>query len=100
MVGVAGFEQSPNNLAIPVEPVALINRAFIRVQSQLIHPVEDGIDVLLGRSFLIRIFNAKNEPSPMGPGIELAKERSTHAADMKHSRWAGGKASSDCHWTD
>ena len=58
---------------------------------------EDGINVFLGRSLSIGILDAQDELPVMVPGIEPAKQRGAHAAEMENAGGAGGETGAYSH---
>jgi hypothetical protein len=77
------------NFRVPLHSLALEERAFIGIESQPAHAIQDCLDIVISGPLSIGILYAKHKLSAMMPGIQPAKKSSTDAAKMQDAGWAG-----------
>src|SRR5687768_11891501 len=95
VICLALAQQLLDHLAIPIHPLRLIVRPFIRSEPQPLHAIEDHLHGIVGGALAIGILNAQNESAAMSPGIKPAEQGGTDAADVQQTGRAGSKARAD-----
>src|SRR5690606_31125056 len=81
--------------AIAVHALHLVERAFIVLQAQPVHAVDDGLHRFRRRTFEIGILNAQDELAAEVAGIGPGKQRGARAANVEIAGRAGSEAGTD-----
>ncbi len=85
LVGMAPGNELFGASEVHIQPLALVNRLFVPVQSQPLHRSEDVVREASLRSLKIRVLDAEEELAPMLASVQPVKEGGTNASDMEKS---------------
>jgi len=72
-VGLVLLQQLPNHFCVAVETVGLVYRAFIKIEPQPFHPVQDGLHRFRGRPFKIGVFDTQDKNAMVGTRLQPGK---------------------------
>ena len=85
-IGMAALEQRLDHLPIAIEPVRLIEGAFVVFEAQPGHALENGVDRLRGGTFEIGVLDAQHETPPVPARMKPGKECGSGAPDVQVAR--------------
>ena len=85
-------------LALEIRPAgAVLAGAFVPVEAEPAHAVEDRLAGFLGVAGLVGVLDAQDERAAMFAGEEPVEERGACAADVEVAGWRRGEAGADGH---
>ena len=94
-IGVAALDELLRHLGVALQALHLVERAFVPVETEPAHAVEDGVDGGLRRALDVGVLDAQDESAAVlarvGPGIQ----RRAGAADVEIAGRTGGEAGAD-----
>ena len=88
----AGREHLRDHFAIAIEALRLVVRAFVRVEPQPLHALEDDAHGLVGGALAVRVLDTQNELAAVAARIQPAEKRRAHATDVQQAGGARGEA--------
>src|SRR5690606_5614051 len=97
VVGLALGDQLLGHLAVPVDALGLVDRAFVVVQAQPVHGLEDGVDRRLGAALAVGVLDPQHEPAAAMAGLQPAVQRGAGATDVQVAGGTGGEAGAAGH---
>ncbi|OIQ76416.1 hypothetical protein GALL_419010 [mine drainage metagenome] len=97
MVGRSGRQHPLNHRLVAVHALHLVKRAFVVIQTQPAHAIQNRLHGLWCGTCHIGILDAQNEFSAMLAGVSPGEQRGTSAADMQKTSRAGSETGTDGH---
>ena len=91
-VPYAELDQLVRALAIAVEPIALINRAFVPLHAEPLQRADDLLRVMLPRALDVGVFDAQQHRAAVPPRVQQVEDRRARAADVQVSGGRWGEA--------
>jgi len=91
VIGRTGLQHLLDHFLVTVDPLHLIEGAFVVGQTQPVHAVNDGLHSLRGGARHIRILDAQHEFPPVAAGVGPGEEGGTGAANVQVAGGAGGE---------
>ncbi len=77
------LEQPKRMAGVQRHPLGLAIRPFVPIEAHPLQAFEDGLDGLVGRTALVGILDAEDEPSVLLPGEEPVEQRGANPSDME-----------------
>jgi hypothetical protein len=78
-----------------LDAIRLMERAFIPIEAEPFHAVENCVGHLAARARTIRILDAQHEDTAVAFGEQPVEERGAGPADVQVAGRAGGEAGSE-----
>src|SRR5690606_17164261 len=97
VIGVTGGDQLLGDLPVAVEPMGLVDRAFVVVQPQPVHRLEDRVDGRLGAALAVGVLYAQDELPAVAARLQPAVQRGARATDVQVAGGGRGEAGADGH---
>src|SRR5690606_16915750 len=97
VVGLALGHQPFGDLAVAVQALGLEDRAFVIVQPQPVHRLEDRVDRGLGAALAVGVLDPQDELAPRVPRPPPARQRGAPATDVQVAGGTGGEAGTTGH---
>src|SRR5690606_2762473 len=97
IVGMAGGHQLFGHLAIALHAGGLVDGAFVVVQAQPVHRLEDGVDRGLGAALAVGVLDAQDELPAAAARLQPAVQRGAGTTDVQVAGGAGGEAGAAGH---
>ena len=94
-IGVAAAEQPVRDLGVARPELRLVIFVAVPVEAEPPHPVEDGVDRLLGGARLVGVLDAQEELAAVMPREQPVEERRPRPADMQKAGGRGGETGDD-----
>ena len=91
-VRVPCLEQLHGMATIQIHPLRLAERAFVPIEPDPFHPIDDGVNRFVRRAALIGIFDTENKHALLLASKEPIEQGRSHAAYVEKSRRTGSKA--------
>jgi len=91
---VPAVEHLVGNLGMASPELRLVIFVPVPIEAEPAHPVEDGVDRLLGGTRLVGVFDPKQELAAVMAGEQPVEQRGSSAADVKES---GRRRREPCH---
>jgi hypothetical protein len=82
-------------LTVNGHPLSLAKRAFIPIEPEPFHAIDDDLDGFVGGSGLVCVLDPEDELSSMVPGEQPIEESRPYASDMQGSGGTRGKTDSN-----
>jgi hypothetical protein len=96
-VGGAGVQHRLDDLAVAVHALHLVERAFVVLQAQPLHAVQDRLHRFRGRALQVGVFDAQDEGAAEVAGIGPRIQRGAGAAEVEKAGRAGSETGADGH---
>ena len=96
-VGLAGIVQRLRHLAVAFHPPGLVERAFVRVEAQPVHAVQDRPHRRIGGTLAIGVLDAQDELAAAMARFQPAVQRGARSADVQESGGTGREAGTERH---
>ena len=97
VVGLALGHELLGHFAITLQPMGLVDRAFVVIQPQPGHRIQDGVDRRLGAALTVGVLDAQDEFAATAPGLQPAVQRGAGTADVQVTSGAGSKTGTTGH---
>ncbi len=97
VVRLAGSHQFIGHLLVTIQPLGLVKRTFIGIQTKPVHGIENRLHRGIGRALAIGILDAQDEFAAATARFQPAVQCSAGAADMQETGGAGSEAGADGH---
>ncbi len=97
VVRLAVGDQLLGHFLVPGDALGLVERAFVVVQAQPLHRLQDRIDRALGAAFTVGVLDAQHELAATMAGLQPAVQRGAGATDMQVAGGTGGEAGAAGH---
>ncbi len=97
VVRLALGHQLLGHLAITIDAVGLVDRAFVVVQAQPVHRLQNRVDGGLGAALAIGVLDAQDEVAATVPRLQPAIQRSARTADVQIAGGTGGETGTAGH---
>src|SRR5690606_22544937 len=97
VVRVAGRDQLFGDFAVAVDARGLVDRAFVVVQAQPVHRLQDRVDGLLRAALAVGVLDAQDELPAAAARLQPAVKRRARAADVQVAGGTGGEAGAAGH---
>src|SRR5690606_5137063 len=97
VVGVAGCDQLLRDFAVTLDALGLVDRAFVVVQAQPVHRLQDRVDGFLGAALAVGVLDAQDELPAAAARLQPAVQRGARAVDVQVAGGAGGEAGAAGH---
>mgnify|MGYP000246353718 CR=1 FL=1 len=94
-IGGAGSEHLPDDFLVPVHALHLVERAFVPIEIEPAHAVEDGLHGFGRGAGHVGILDAQDEIAAVTPGIGPREQRRARPPDVQIAGGAGGEAGAD-----
>ena len=91
VIGRALGQQAVDIFPIEAQPLGLVVRAFVPLEAQPVHGIQNFFDKLCFGTFLIGIFDAQDKGAVKMAGDEPVEQGGMGAAQMQRARGARGK---------
>ncbi len=80
-----------------VHALRLVERAFVVIEPQPLHALEDRVDGLGRGALAVGVLDAQDERAAMASCVQPAEQGRADAADVQHAGGTGGEAGADGH---
>src|SRR6185436_7291041 len=90
-------DQLVGDFLVARKALHLEERAFVPIDAQPLHALEDRVDRFGGRALEVGVFDAQDELSGVAPRVGPGEERGARAADMQEAGRARCEARTDAH---
>ena len=97
VIRLAGVHEFLGNFDVTIHAQRLIIRAFVMIQPEPVHAVENRFHRFVGGTLAIGVLDAQDELSTAMPRFEPAIQRSARAADVQETGRARSEAGADSH---
>ena len=97
VVGQAVAQHLLGDLAVTIEPVRLVDRAFVILQAQPLHRIQDRLHVLVGGALAVGVLDAQDELAAALARLQVAVQRGARPADVQEASGTGGEAGAAGH---
>src|SRR5262249_42156678 len=84
-IGLAAFDELRSALAISLQPIALINRAFVPLHAEPLQRADDLFRVMLARALNVCVLDAEQHRAAVTARVEEIEDRGARAADVQES---------------
>src|SRR5690606_23795897 len=85
------------DLAVAVKAMGLVDRAFVVVEPEPLHRLQDRVDRGLGAALAVGVLDAQDELAAAATRLQPAVQRGARAADVQVTGGAGGEAGAAGH---
>src|SRR5690606_9206061 len=97
IVGVAGGDQLFGDFAVAVDARGLVDGAFVVVQAQPVHRLQDRVDGFLRAALAVGVLDAQDELPAAAARLQPAVQRGARAADVQVAGGTGCEAGAAGH---
>src|SRR5690606_31329582 len=91
VVRVAGRDELLGDLLVAIQALGLVDRAFVVVQAEPVHRLQDRIDRGLGAAFAVGVLDPQDELAAAAACLQPAVQRGARAADVQVAGGTGGE---------
>ena len=95
VIGLAAGQHLLEHFLVAIQALGLVERAFVVIQIQPGHAVEDRLHRLGGRARDVGVFDAQDELAAVMTRERPREQRGARAADMQITGGGGGEAGAD-----
>src|SRR5690606_13554185 len=97
VISVARGDELLGHLAVTVQAMGLVDRAFVVVHAQPGHRLEDRVDRRLGTALAVGVLDPQDELPAAATRLQPAVQRGARAADVQVTGGAGGETGAAGH---
>jgi hypothetical protein len=90
-IGLALGQELVDLLPVEIEALGLVKWAFVVIEAEPIHGIENRLDRLPGRARDVGILDTQDESSALLSGQQVIEQGGSGPADMQVTRRAGGE---------
>src|SRR5690606_10542373 len=89
---VSGGDELLGDFPVPVQALGLVNRAFVVVQAEPVHRLQDRVDRGLGAALAVGVLDPQDELAAAAACLQPAVQRGARAADVQVAGGTGSEA--------